>query len=111
MGPTQAVITAEDMGQGYSPSTRGDNLDLSLAQDSVCSLPAPETLSEGHDALFLFVVKAPQNVRLTEEIGDWFLFTENLNEHVDEYAQSRIYASECGLQRGSKPPEFSNQIC
>lgn len=68
MGPTRAVITAEDSGQGYSPSTRGDSLDLSLAQDSVRSLPAPETLTEGHDALFSFVVKAPQNVRLTEEL-------------------------------------------
>lgn len=68
MGPSQAVITAEDTGQGCSPTTDGDNLDLSLAQDSTLSLPALETLTEKYGALFLFAGKAIQNVPLTEEL-------------------------------------------
>lgn len=70
-----------------------------------------EMLTKGQNALSLFFGKVTLESTADKRVRDWFLFTEILNEYIDIHAKSRIYASEYGLQGGSKPPEFSNQIC
>ena len=66
---------------------------------------------KGQNASSLFVSKVVPESATDKRVRDWFLYTEILNECIDTYAKSRIYASEYGLWGESKPPEFSNQIC
>lgn len=69
-GPVRQLIAAEDKGQD-AHQTHAETTLIS-ANSGLCLLPpAPETLTKGHGALFLFVGKAIQNVLPTEglEIG------------------------------------------
>lgn len=84
---------------------------MTLSPPLLANTWALETLTKGRNALSLFVSKVTPESDTDKRVRDWFLFAEILNEYIDIRAQSRIYASEYGLQRGSKPPEFSNQIC
>lgn len=52
---------------------------------------------KGQNASSLFVSKVVPESATDKRVRDWFLYTEILNECIDTYAKSRIYASEYGL--------------